>query len=82
MNNFKKYIYKTRRMEGVVPICYSFTLSTTSATSEQYTYTDCEGVSQSTTIGMVGGYDAVTFCALSVDSISGRIDSILNGACP
>ena len=82
MWGFKQNIYKTRRIEGVVPICYSFTLSTTSASSESYTYTDCEGVSQSGTIGMVGGYDAVTFCALSVDSISGGIESTLNGACP
>ena len=82
MWGFKQNIYKTRRIEGVVPICYSFTLSTTSASSELYTYTDCEGASQSGTIGMVGGYDAVTFCALSVDSISGGIESTLNGACP
>ena len=82
MWGFKQNIYKTRRIEGVVPICYSFTLSTTSASSELYTYTDCEGASQSGTIGMVGGYDAVTFCALSVDSFSGGIELTLNGACP
>ena len=81
MNEFKKNIFKTRSEEGVVPICYSFTLTTTSASSELYTYTDCEGVSQSGTIGMVGGYDAVTFCALSVDSISGGIQSTLRILC-
>ena len=78
---FKQNIYKTRREEGVVIICYEFTLSTTSASSESYTYTDCDGLPQIGNIGGVGGYDANTFCARTVDTFSGAITVTNNGVC-
>lgn len=80
MWGLKQNIYKTRRLEATT-YCYSFTLSTTSVSSESYTYTDCDGLPQTGMIGGVGGYDANTFCARTIDTFSGAILVTNNGAC-
>jgi len=61
--------------------CQSYTASTSSGTGESYTYTDCNGVSQSDFVGGASGYDANTFCALSVDSYSSQVTITNNGDC-
>jgi hypothetical protein len=44
-------------------VCTEYTVSTSSATGQSYTYTACDGTLSGGNIGGSGGYDADTFCA-------------------
>jgi hypothetical protein len=62
--------------------CLSYTISTTAAQAQNYTYTDCEGVPQEGYIGGVGGFDSTTFCAEENSVVgTGETTTTLNGPC-
>ena len=62
--------------------CASYTVGTTSGTGQTFTYTDCEGLPQSGTIGGVSGFDSQTFCA-QLNSVvgTGETATTYNGPC-
>ena len=43
--------------------CNNYTVSTTSASGQSYSYVHCDGTNSGGNIGGAGGYDADTFCA-------------------
>lgn len=62
--------------------CLEYTISTSSAQAQSFTYTDCDGVSQSGSVGGVGGYDAQTVCAEENTVVgTGETTTTLNGPC-
>ena len=63
--------------------CTSYTVATTSSSSQSYTYTNCDGTPNGGTIGGTGGYDADTFCAQTdtVVLIGSELTLINNGIC-
>ena len=54
--------------------CAQYTVGTTSGTGQTFTYTDCEGLPQSGTIGGASGFDSQTFCA-QLDSVIGTAET-------
>lgn len=62
--------------------CLSYTIATTAAQAQNYTYIDCEGVPQEGYVGGVGGFDSSTFCAQE-NSVVGtsETNTVLNGPC-
>ena len=43
--------------------CFEYLVSTTSSSSQCYSYIDCEGTEQTGCIGAIGGYDSRDICA-------------------
>ena len=43
--------------------CALYTVGTTAASGQTYTYTDCEGLPQSGNVGGASGFDSQSFCA-------------------
>lgn len=75
----------TTTTSSPVIACVEYTVSTTSASNQNYDYYDCFGVFvPDNSVGGVGGYYANTFCAQegSVDLIGIDLTLILNGPCP
>ena len=68
---------------GVCATCVSYTVGTTAALSQTYTYIDCEGLPQSGNVGGVSGFDSQTFCA-EENSVVGTVETATtyNGPCP
>lgn len=62
--------------------CASYTVATTAAQAQLFTYTDCEGNPQSGYVGGVGGFDSQTFCA-QLNSVvgTGETTTTYNGPC-
>ena len=63
--------------------CNSYTVSTTSAGGQSYSYVNCDGTSSGGNIGGAGGYDADTFCARvgSVVLTGSELTLTDNGSC-
>ncbi len=63
--------------------CTSYTISTTSATSQGYSYINCDGTETGGSIGGVSGYDAVTVCAQTgtVVLVGSELTLTINGTC-
>jgi len=63
--------------------CTSYTVSTTSATGQSFTYTDCDGTETGGNIGGSSGYEAETFCARTgtVNLIGVELTLTINGVC-
>lgn len=62
--------------------CGLYTVATTAASGQTYTYTDCEGLPQSGTIGGVSGFDSQTFCAQENSVIgTGETNTTYDGPC-
>ena len=75
----------TTTTSSPVIACVEYTVSTTSASNQNYDYYDCFGVFiPDNSVGGVGGYDANTFCAQegSVDLIGIDLTLVTNGPCP
>ena len=58
-------------------------MSTTSATGQSFTYTDCDGTETGGNIGGASGFDAETFCARTgtVNLIGVELTLTINGVC-
>lgn len=63
--------------------CTSYTVSTTSATGQSFTYTTCDGTASGGNIGGSSGYEAETFCAQTgtVVLVGSELTLTINGTC-
>jgi hypothetical protein len=62
--------------------CAQYTVATTSGSGQTFTYTDCDGLPQSGTIGGASGFDSQTFCA-ELNSVvgTGETTTTYDGPC-
>ena len=72
----------TTTTSSPVIACAQYTVGTTSGTGQTFTYTDCEGLPQSDTVGGASGFDSRTFCA-QLNSVigTGETTTIYDGPC-
>jgi hypothetical protein len=62
--------------------CGLYTIATTAASGQTYTYIDCEGLPQSGNIGGVSGFDSQTFCAQENSVVgTGQTNTTYDGPC-
>ena len=67
---------------GVSPTnCVLYTTSTTSGSGITYTYTDCDGIARTDSVGGASGYDSNDFCA-EEGTVVGAPNLVNQGDCP